>query len=209
MLSGVGCSGGTLSRLLAIDRPCVIKLQPCRCNKSTHLSQAAPLRKQPLDTLQAALNALPPIIAYLIIGLRRATSNINLKRLASWSFVKLRKWLGNNGFSKESIRKCPGKEELLELWRVKKDFESGPKHRNAGDFRSHLVGSKDPLGTASEVWSVHLMGSVAAPEQCEMLQGWDYTDTKSRGARHVHAGDYRVSWLVRWCWRVLSLRACL
>jgi len=101
-----------------------------------------------------------------------ATSNINLKRLASWPFVKLRKWLGKNGFSKEAIAKCPGKEELLELWRVKKDFESGPKHRKAGDFRSHLVASKEPLGTASE--------------------GWDYTDTKSSSARHVHAGDYRT-----------------
>jgi len=98
-----------------------------------------------------------------------ALSNINLTKLGSWPYVKLKKWLGRNGFTKEDLKRCPGKEELLELWRLKQEFESQPKHRSAGDFRAGMeiqAQSIDP--------------------------GFDHTDMSPQQARHVHAGDYRA-----------------
>jgi len=97
-----------------------------------------------------------------------ACSNINLTKLASWPFVKLRKWLSKNGFSKDDLSKCPGKEELLELWRLKQEFESQPKHRSAGDFRAGLE------------------------RQARVIEsGFDHTNTSPVTALHVHGGDYR------------------
>lgn len=95
-------------------------------------------------------------------------SNVNLSRLAAWPFVKLRKWLSKNGFSKDDLSKCPGKEELLELWRLKQEFESQPKHRSAGDFRAGLE------------------------RQARVIEpGFDHTNTSPVTALHVHGGDYR------------------